>query len=248
MNTATMTATPATTATAALVDNKDNVGNVFPYNSAAVPAEISGLRIIAKTFKQSEKMKADGKEAKQNVYCRVPTAHITVETVTERIEDLAPFIVLYLQGIEDKAIQEYMAKDGLRVFTDTLSIDKCIASLEEAGNTGLNGEQIITWFDDTMATALLLILVGKLGYETYNDLPDLVAAKVTADIQAYLDIFVSLASGKTHLTEPQRNKLTRCLELTGADTSSLGVRFIARFNKMAQKEQDSLDSLGDLEL
>ncbi len=50
------------------------------------------------------------------------------------------------------------------------------------------------------------------------------------------------------LPAKQREALARCLELTGADTSALGIRFTSRFAKMAAKEMEALASLGDLEL
>jgi len=137
-----------------------------------------------------------------------------------------------------------MAKDGLRVFTDTLSIAKCITTLEDAGATGLNGEQITVWFTDTIAVPLYTVLFDKVQDGSTTPLTEAGEAKIATAIQSYLDMFISLASGKTQLIEKQRTQLAKCLELTGADESSLGVRFIARFAKMAQKEQEALDSLG----
>jgi hypothetical protein len=41
----TLNATPATTATATLADTLENVGNVFAYNAAAVPADSRQSRV-----------------------------------------------------------------------------------------------------------------------------------------------------------------------------------------------------------
>ena len=73
-------------------------------------------------------------------------------------------------------------------------------------------------------------------------------AKAEQVVNSYLAQFISLASGKTMLAVAQRDMLAKCLTLTGADTSALGIRFTSRFAKMASKEADALASLGDLEL
>lgn len=246
MNTAPLIATPTTNA-AAVIDSLETAGTFFPYNSAAAPAELPSLRVITATYKQTAAMKAKGKEARNNVYVRVPTAHLTLDAITARIEELAPYILSYLQGVEDEGIRKYHKEGGIQVFTDTLSLDKIIATLEESGNTGLSGEVITSWFTDSVAPSLLRILAAKMGTDVEN-LTLEQESKVAAVTQSYLDSFISLASGKTMMSADQRAKLEKCMVLTSSGDTMLGNKFIARFYKMEEKEREALNSLGDLEL
>ena len=247
MNTSTLTATPTTSAHAMVDTGLDTAGKFFPYNSAVVPTTLAGLRVITATYKQTAAMKAKGIDARNNVYVRVPTSHLTVEAVTEQIEVLAPFIVSYLQSVEDDSIRKYHKDGGTQVFIDTLSLGKVLATLEDQGTTGLNGEQITEWFTESVAPTLLEVLAGKMN-TIVSELSLEQESKAMQVIQSYLDTFISLASGKTLLVVAQRERLAKCLEVTATDTSALGMRFIARFAKMEQKEADALNSLGDLEL
>jgi len=225
----------------------ESAGKFFPYNSAVVPTSLPALRTVVATYKQTAAMKAKGIDARNNVYVRVPTSHLTTEVITEQIEVLAPFIVSYLQGVEDETIRKYHKDGGTQVFTNTLSLDKILSVLEDAGATGLNGEQITEWFTTSIAPTLLQVLSAKMNVVP-GELTEEQESKIMQVIQSYLDTFISLASGKTQLVVAQRARLAKCLEVTATDTSALGMRFIARFAKMAQKEADALNSLGDLEL
>jgi hypothetical protein len=233
--------------TGALIDNLENAGKVFPYNSAAVPTPIASLRVITKTFKQSKEMKAKGEAAKPNVMVRIPTAHITTEIVIARAAELAPFVVSYLQGVESKGIEDYLARGGLQVFLNTLTLDKVIGQMEEAGQSGLNGEQITSWFEDAISVQLATLLTTKLGLPPEQQEPsEEQKGKIITIIDSYLSSFVSLASGKTMMNVEQRGKLAKCLELTGAVDTVLGAKFLSRFDKMEAKEKEALDGLGDL--
>ena len=95
---------------------------------------------------------------------------------------------------------------------------------------------------------MLEVLASKLDCDDPSELTDEQGSKIKQVIESYLSQFISLASGKTMLPVAQRDRLAKCLEITGADTSALGIRFTSRFAKMAAKEVEALASLGDLEL
>ncbi len=248
MATPTSTPTSIDAVTGALIDNAESAGNFFPYLSNATPSELPGLRTVVKTYKQSKAMKASGTVAAPNVYVRIPTAHITVQTVTDSIAELAPYIVSYLQGLEDTTIQNYHAKGGLHVFISTLTLAKVLADLEDSGTSGLNGEMITEWFTESVAPNLVVLLGSKLGQSDFELLTDDEQSKIKQVISSYLDSFISLASGKTILSEVARIKLAKCMQLTDSDTTTLGTKFSARFAKMAEKEQEAAAALGDLDL
>jgi len=240
--------TSSISVSAALIDNADNAGKFFPYISGVDIPVIPGTRSVVATYKQTPGMRAKGIEAKQNVYVRVPTAHITLETVTENISILAPFIVQYLQGIEDENIKKYHREGGTQVFTDTLSLEKVIDTLEESGNTGLNSEIITEWFTSEVAKEITEILMEKLNIPNGTAMTEVQQEKIGNIVQSYLDVFISLASGKVHLAAQQREKLSKCIELTKTGKTVIGTKILSRLDRMDKKEKEALESLGDLDL
>ena len=226
----------------------ETAGQFFPYNAVAgTPAAPTGFRQVTVNYKQTAAMKLKKESARENVYVTVPADHISVAQVIENIETLAPFVSAYLSSVEDSTIRAYHKDGGTQVFTDTLSLAKILETIEESGSS-INGEQITEWFTESVAESLLNVLAGKMGAEDAYSLDKDQKSKAEQVIQSYLAQFISLASGKTMLPVAQRDRLAKCLQITGADTSAMGIRFTSRFAKMANKEAEALASLGDLEL
>jgi hypothetical protein len=226
----------------------ETAGQFFPYNTVeGTPAAPEGFRQVTVNYKQTAAMKAKKQEARPNVYVTVPSEHISAAQVIENIETLAPYISAYLASVEDSTIRAYHKEGGTQVFTETLTMSKILETIEESGSS-INGEQITDWFTESCAESLLVVLAGKLGEDDPANLTAEQGSKVKQVIESYLAQFISLASGKTMLPEAQRVRLAKCLEITGADKSAMGLRFISRFAKMADKEAEALASLGDLEL
>ena len=226
----------------------ETAGQFFPYNSVeGTPAAPTGYRQVTCNYKQTAAMKAKGTEAKPNVYVTVPNDHVSIAQVIENIETLAPFVSAYLSSVEDSTIRAYHKDGGTQVFTETLTLAKILETIEES-HSSINGEQITEWFTEACASKLLVILANKLGTDDPAELTEEQGAKVKQVIESYLAQFISLASGKTMLQVAQRVALAKCLKLTDADTSPMGIRFTSRFAKMEKKETEALASLGDLEL
>lgn len=226
----------------------ETAGQFFPYNSVeGTPAAPTGFRQVTVNYKQTAKMKRDKVEAKPNVYVTIPADHISVDKVLENMETLAPYVAAYLASVEDSTIRQYHKDGGTQVFTETLSLPKILETIEESGSS-INGEQITDWFTESVAESLLNVLAKKLGADDAYNLTDDQKAKAEQVVNSYLAQFISLASGKTMLPAAQRDRLAKCLKITGADTSAMGIRFTSRFAKMAAKEQEALESLGDLDL
>ncbi len=225
----------------------DSAGTFFPYNAiAGTPAAPVGFRQVTVNYKQTAAMKLKQTAARANVYVTVPADHISVAQVIENIETLAPFVSAYLSSVEDSTIRAYHKDGGTQVFTETLTMAKILETIEETGSS-INGEQITEWFTEACAVSLLTVLSSKIDPEE-KGLTDDQQSKVKQVIESYLAQFISLASGKTMIQEAQRVRLAKCLQITGSDTSPMGIRFISRFAKMATKEKEALESLGDLEL
>lgn len=226
----------------------ETAGQFFPYNAVTgTPAAPTGFRQVTINYKQTAAMKLKGTAARENVYVTVPASHISVSQVIENIETLAPFVSAYLSSVEDSGIRAYHKDGGTKVFTETLTMAKILETIEETGSS-INGELITDWFTDSVAESLLNVLASKMGVEDAYSLDKEQQAKAEQVIESYLAQFISLASGKTMLPVAQRERLAKCLTVTGADTSALGIRFTGRFAKMAEKEAEALASLGDLEL
>ena len=236
------------TETPARDQGAETAGQFFPYNSIeGTPTAPTGFRQVTVNYKQTAAMKKKGEDARPNVYVTVPSDHISVAQVIENIETLAPYVSAYLSSVEDTTIRAYHKDGGTQVFIETLSLPKILETIEESGSS-LNGEQITEWFTDSCAEGLLNILAQKLGAEDAYSLDKEQVAKANQVVNSYLAQFISLASGKTMLPAAQRDRLAKCLTITGADTSAMGIRFTSRFAKMATKEAEALASLGDLDI
>lgn len=216
------------------------LGEFYPYDSALAStyAEPDGTRLVKCLYKAN----AEGKKVAENSYTLVPTGHITEETVAERIAELAPYVVTFLQEWEDKAIKE-QHKDGVtRIFTEYLTMDKVLAALEESeAGARLNAEKIGKWFVDTIQDSLLLAFMDKLGI-TDQPTPDQEARLATV-LDAYRKKFESLASGKAFIKEADCKAMILVIQTAEAAETTLGRKFIARLEGMKAKEDDLLLAL-----
>jgi len=243
MNTSTMTATTS-------ADSSNTLGEFHAYDSQLPIAEITGTRVVTCCYKQTAAMKKAGKDARSNMYVRIPTAHITEDTIKEQLNDCLPFIVEYFRSVETDTIRKYHKDGGQKVYTETLTLSKVLATLEEQGTGGhIDSEQITAWFTDSVAPALIDHLAAKLGMDTETlQGDDGAMSKVSEVVNGYLTAFISLASGKTQMLAEQRDRLAKCMSLTGSTDTAMGERFTKRFEKMAAKEAEALEALGDLDI
>ncbi len=250
-NTATATATDTNTATFAertAIDDGKSLGVYFPYDSQLPIAEFEGTRVLTICYKQTAAMKAKGIAAKGNVYTRLPIAHLTETAVVENAARLAPYVVAYLQGIENTFVSSYHKDGGINFHTDSLSLDRILNHLEESGSGGaMDTAAIREWFSEHLAESITTTLAGKLG-TAVADLSEEQQAKIATILEGYLGAFVSLASGKTQMVEAQRARLRHALDITETANTLMGKRFLARFDRMDAKEKEALGSLGDLDL
>lgn len=216
----------------------EKLGEFKPYDALNVPAEIEGTRIVKCLYKADK----DGKKKRDNVYVRVPTAHITEDVVSDNVDKLAEYVVTFLQEIEDKGIKKAHATDQTQIYTDYLSLEKVIEALEESeAGARLNGEKIKVWFAENLEETLSLVVMDKLGIV---DTPtEEQASKVLAIVDAYRTKFASLASGKTMFKEADRLALIKAIGICEAGETLLGRKFITRLEGMTEKEKDALLAL-----
>lgn len=211
-----------------------------PYDSQIVPEIAVSQRAVKCLYKENMKTK---EKAGENSYIAIPTAHVTEKVVIENVIKLAPYVVQFLQSVEDGIIKT-AHKTGSLGFTDSyFSLDKLLEVLDESGQGNrLNAEKIGDWFKAEMRDKLVEAFAAKLGVgdePTEQELDKL--ASITT---AYQSKFASLASGKTHYRAEECVILQKALEVTGANEGAIGEKFYNRLEKM--KEQVSNNALMDL--
>lgn len=214
------------------------LGVFYPYDATVGVPEIEGCRAVKCLYKASK----DGKKENENSFVLIPTAHLTDELVAARIDELAPYLTGYLQGVEDTDIKAQHKKNASRIYTEYLSLDKIIEALEasEAG-TRLNAEKIEKWFTDNLADSLILAFATKLGIE--GEPTEEQIAKIEQVVNAYNKKFQSLAGGRTVLKENDCKAMVIAIRAADADSTVLGRRFIARLEGMKEIEEEVLLSL-----
>lgn len=221
----------------------EKLGEFKAYDSQLPIAEITGTRIVKCLYQVSPKT---GKKLRENSYVRVPTKHLTEEHVISSIAILSPFILTWLQELEDKEIKLGHSKGLLSLHTDSLSMDKLIERLEESNiSARLTKEKIGQWFDAFMLTDLTELVADKMGISASDaDISDADIVKLEKVLLAYRGKFESLAGGKTFINEDD------CLAMIGvigkcgnAASSMLGIRFNSKLEGMMKKDEELLLSL-----
>jgi len=242
MNTSEM----ATPSTAPVVTG--NNGEWRDYDSQLPIADKDGTRVVTVCYKQTAAMKASGKDARNNVYTRIPTPHLTEATVVDAASELAPFVLAYLRSVEDETIRKAHKDGQSSIYCEGLSLAKLMGTLEEAGNGGsIDAEQITEWFTTNMSERITQLICDKLDTDP-SDLTGESLAKVSAVVDGYLSAFISLASGKTQMPVAQRTRLATAMEVCSVTDTLMGQRFTKRFAKMLAKEEEALSALGDLDI
>ena len=215
----------------------EKLGQFKAYANDLPIAEITGTRIVKCLYQINKKT---GEKVADNAYVRIPTKHLTEQTIIDRISDLAPYILNYLQSEEDKIIKEDHRKGALQVYTEYLTLDKIVEALEISGNSGrLNKEKIEAWFTAIMYEPLLLLVADKVapGRSEFTPAEEY---KIELSINAYKELFISLASPKTVLPENCREALINVITKCGAESDFLGSRFIKRIESMSKNDNNDL--------
>lgn len=212
----------------------EKFGEYKPYDSQLPIAEIAGSRVVKCLYQKSS--------SQASSYVRVPTKHLTEELILERIAELTPYVLTFLQDVEDSMIKADHKAGLLSVYTESLSLDKLIERLEAAEQGArLNKEKIEAWFDDCIAEDLVTFFAAKMNIS--NEPTEDELAKLALVLGAYKKKFASLASGKTFIKEADCIAMAKVIQECGAGDSLIGSRFIARLDKMSQKEEDLLLTL-----
>jgi len=219
--------------------NSELKAGVFAeYDSRLDYPEIKGYRIakfLGRASKQGEKA--------ESKYCYVPTRHINADSVADKIEELMPHIITWLQSVEDEDIKKELKRGALSYFTEKLDLDYVISLLVAKSTSGrLSGEQITEWFVSDCKAKLQLAFADKLGFG--SDLDSLEVGqtlKLEQIATVYSDKFKSLASPKVIIPDDEIAALQKVLALVAESETSLKLK--ARLEVAAQKEVETLEML-----
>jgi hypothetical protein len=221
----------------------ENLGDFKAYDSQLTIAEIKHTRIVKCLYKAVKNAAGNLVDSKfVSSYVRIPTKHLSEEHIIANIAELAPYVLSYLQGIEDAMIKD-SHKAGLgRVYCEGLSLAKLIEKLEESDSSSrLTKEKIELWFDDVIQDALGAKFAAKMGLSENSSEQEL--EKLELILNAYKAKFSSLAGGKTFIKEADCLAMIAVITNCEAEETSLGARFIVRLEKMNMKEEDLLLAL-----
>lgn len=210
------------------IDAQVDVNAFRPYDSqlGEQPA-LAGYRNVKCLYKMN---KQTGIAAGDNSQIRIEDG-ISEEVVIERITELAPYLIGFLQGEQDKIVKKLHLAGMTLLSPKQYGLDEVIAALEASGvSQRLNKEQIEAWFTETMYEPLLVAFADKMGVTEHPTEQE--QAKLDTVLAVYKAKFGSLASGKTHYRVEEADMLLKAIEVTGAETTNLGKRFVARLTKM----------------
>ena len=241
------TATPSATTTPItsieLEKHGEKLGEYKLYDSQLELLDIAGTRVVKCLYQVNSKT---GKKKQPSAYVRIPTKHLTEELIVERIENLVPYVLVFLQEQEDLAIKAEHSAGLLQLYTEKLGIDLLLEQLEamQEGKR-LNKDKIDSWFTSEIEPSLLDKFVTKLGID--DNVSNEVLLKLDLIIRAYRKKFTSLASGKTFINAndcaSMITVINDCTDSKAESSSLIGARLLTRLKKMSSKEDNLLESL-----
>lgn len=222
--------------------NDNGLAKFKEYDSQLSIPEIAGTRVIKCLYQVAKTGVNKGKKIATNSYIRIPADHINEEVIISKIEELAPYVVSYLQEKEDLIIKELHKTGATSVFTPKLSIGSILEYLEENETSGrLNKEMIEAWFRDSIEPELTSLFAEKLGLHADSEASEL--EKLAVVINAYKVKFASLASPKAGFKPEDCTSLINVITKADKNGSVFGKRFIKKLGVMKDKTEDALLSL-----
>ena len=222
-------------AVADAVATASDVNTFKEYDSALTIPAVEGYRAVKCLYKKNPKT---GKAAGTNSFVRVPDS-ITAASVTEKLAGLMPHVIQYLQEEENKLVKAQHVAGATMINPDSLGLDSILAAFEASGtNNRLNKERVEEWFAGSMLESLMVAFADKMGL---SDTPtEAELSKLEQITGVYKAKFASLASGKTSYRPEEAELMLKALEVTGANSTEIGGRFVVRLERMKTVSNDDL--------
>ncbi len=193
--------------------------------TTVIPVQ-QGMRFVEVRYKNMKGKKAE----RSNVFVGI-VDHINAETIKSDYESLLPHFIDYLKSVEDEIVKEKHRKGESRIYPEYLNMGRIIDKLNADANGGrLSAEKIKAWFDSEILDTIILTCATKMGIT--GDFTPEQEGKINVVASAYLKKFESLGSGKTVLSENDRNTLKGVIELAEAGESHIGAIILKRIADM----------------
>lgn len=211
------------------MNTQTNEAISFPfsaYDSKNAPTEEENNRLSKCLYR------ADSKENYENAYVRIPL--ISEAEVTEQIDVLMPHIISYLEGVQDDIIKSHHKSGYTSVLATAIELSAIIDKLDSTDQGRLNKEKVFQWFDTSVKDMLVVAFADKLGISDNPSTED--EDKLNSIVSVYRTKFGALAGGKSVFVPSEAEKLQAAITATGADSTALGTRFLARLEKMKTPE------------
>lgn len=166
------------------------------------------------------------------------------DEVISQAQALAPYVIEYLQGVQDKIVRERIDAGASSIAMEEISIAGCIEYLDSNNESGrLTKESVAAWFNEAIADALTVTLAERLGI---SEVPtEAESNKIIAVVEAFKGKIASLAGGKTAYEPKVCKSLLNALELAPSG-DVLATRFTARLNKMISEHKSDDELLACL--
>lgn len=218
------------------------LGAFFEYDSQLPLAEEAGNRVVKCLYQKITSGENKGKKKAENAYTRIPTSHLTEEVIVERVTEISPYILGWLQGMENEAVKKYHSEGGTQVFLGGLTFDALIERLEESeAGSRLNKEKIVAWYNEHLLDSLTSLFAEKMGLGEHSSEAELM--RLEQVLNAYRDKFSTLAGGKAFIKEADCQAMISVITSCGAESTIIGSRFVGRLTKMNAVKEDLLLSL-----
>jgi hypothetical protein len=218
-----------------IIDNLNH--SVVTYDGKNKP--FTGQRLSKVTWKTCNDKNSPYFNIKRESKC-VSLPVLVAQNIEDNMHALAPHLISYLHGVQDKMVREMLdaGNNVVSISTDSISIPAILEYLESSDESGrLTKESVGAWFDSTLADQLAMLLGEKLGV---SEIPtDSESAKVLEAVGAFKVKIAALAGGKTSYEPKVCKSLINALGLVAGDV--LASRFVARLNKMVEESEKQVD-------
>lgn len=220
-----------------VIDNLNH--SVVAYDPKSTKA-FTGQRLSKVTYKTITDKENPLFGVKRDSKC-VSLPLFKAEEVISQSAALAPYVIEYLQTVQDKIVRERIDAGASSISMAEISIAGCIEYLDSNSESGrLTKESVAAWFNETIAEPLSMVLMEKLGVsETPSDEE---SNKIIAVVEAFKGKVSALAGGKTAYEPKVCKSILNCLELAPSG-DVLATRFSARLNKMIEEAKANEDLL-----
>lgn len=164
---------------------------------------------------------------------------IPASDVIGNVQVLAPYLIEYLQGVQDKIVRESIDAGSLSISMESIGISGICEWLESNNESGrLTKDSVASWFNENIAETLAVILADKLGVsETPTNAE---SAQIMKVVDTYKDKISALAGGKTSYDPKMCESLKKALSMA-PDGDVLKGRFVARLDKMIAESMKGID-------